>query len=142
MKYLLDTNIISELVSKRPDASVTHWVDTLEPGSDYLSVVTISEIQKGIEKLADSQRKASLRRWLNDELLARFKGRILVLDIPVMLLWGELAARLERGGRPLPALDSLIAALALHHNCILATRNVSDFKETGMTVINPWSQDL
>jgi toxin FitB len=139
MKYLLDTKVISELVAKQPNPGVIQWVDNLEPGSEYLSVVTIGEIRKGIEKLPASSYKETLRNWLNDELLARFNGRILVLDVPVMLLWGELTGRLERLGRPLSALDSLIAALALYHNCIVVTRNESDFNDSGVTIINPWA---
>ena len=138
MKYLLDTNVISELVAKRPNQRVVQWVDDLDPNSIYLSVITIGELQRGIEKLLNSKRKETLRDWLNDDLLIRFAGRILVLDIAVMLTWGELMGRLERTGKLLSAIDSLIAALALHHNCTLITRNEDDFKETGITIVNPW----
>jgi tRNA(fMet)-specific endonuclease VapC len=138
MKYLLDTNVISELVAKRPDPRVVQWVDSLDPDSIYLSVITIGELRRGIEKLLDSKRKETLRDWLNDDVLIRFSGRILVIDVPVMLTWGELTGRLERTGKPMPAIDSLIAALALHHNCTLVTRNEDDFKEAGITIVNPW----
>ncbi len=138
MKYLLDTNVISELVAKQPNAQVVAWIDALDPESIYLSVITIGELRKGIEKLPDSKRKTKLRDWLNDDLLRRFGGRILTLDVEVMLTWGELTGRLERSGRSLPAMDSLVAALSLHYNCTLVTRNEKDFKETGVTIINPW----
>jgi tRNA(fMet)-specific endonuclease VapC len=138
VKYLLDTNVISELVTKQPNPRVIQWIDMLDPNSVYLSVVTIGELRKGIEKLPASKRKDTLRGWLNDDLLIRFSGRILVLDIPVMLAWGEMIGQLERAGQPLPALDSLIAALALHHHCTLATRNTDDFRATGIQLINPW----
>ncbi|MDP9314623.1 MAG: type II toxin-antitoxin system VapC family toxin [Chloroflexota bacterium] len=138
MKYLLDTNVISELVAKRPNPRVIQWIDTLDPNSVYLSVITIGELRKGIEKLPDSKRKDILRMWLNDDLLIRFSGRILVLDIPVILTWGEMMGQLEQVGQPLPALDSLIAALALQHRCTLATRNTDDFRATGISLINPW----
>jgi tRNA(fMet)-specific endonuclease VapC len=138
MKYLLDTNVISELVAKNPNQRVVQWIDSLDPSSVYLSVITIGELRKGIERLPDSQRKDTLRNWLNDELLVRFGGRILALDIDVMLTWGELTARLQQAGKPLPAMDSLIAALALHHNCSLVTRNEDDFKDTGIAIVNPW----
>ena len=103
-----------------------------------VSVITIGELLKGIEKLPDSKRKETLREWLNNDLLVRFSGRILVIDGPVMQTWGALMGRLEREGRPLPAMDSLIAALALHHHCCLATRNEDDFRDTGVTLVNPW----
>ncbi len=138
MKYLLDTNVISELISKQPNPQVMQWIDNLDPTAVYLSVITVGELQKGIEKLSDSKRKETLHRWLNDDLLARFSGQIFVLDVPVMLTWGALVGRMERMGRPLAALDSLIAALALHHHCSLVTRNEADFKDTGVTIINPW----
>jgi tRNA(fMet)-specific endonuclease VapC len=138
MKYLLDTNVISELVAKSPNPQVIGWIDSLDQNSIYLSVITIGEIRKGIEKLVDSTRKATLNSWLNDDLLVRFAGHILILDVAVMVRWGELTGQLERVGRPLPAIDSMIAALAIHHGCVLVTRNQEDFKGTGLNIINPW----
>ncbi len=117
---------------------VVTWVDSLDTDSVYLSVVTIGELRKGIEKLPDSAPKVSLINWLNNDLLVRFEGRILTLDIAVMLSWGELTGRLERTGRTLPAIDSMIAALAIQHNCALVTRNEEDFNATGVNIINPW----
>jgi predicted nucleic acid-binding protein len=138
VKYLLDTNVISELIAKQPNQQVVRWIDALDTSSVYLSVITIGELRKGIEKLADSPRKDILSAWLTDDLLVRFEGRVLPVDIDVMLIWGELTGRLERVGRPLPAVDSLIAALAIHHTCSLVTRNEDDFKDTGVTILNPW----
>lgn len=138
MRYLLDTNVISELIAKHPNERVIQWLDQLDPASIYLSVITIGELRKGIEKLPASRRKDTLRTWLTDELLVRFRDRILVLDVDVMLTWGELVGRPERSGRPLAAIDSLIAALALAHSCSLVTRNEADFKDTGLKVTNPW----
>ena len=86
MKYLLDTNVISELAAKRPNLQVVQWIDSLEPDDVYLSVITIGELRKGIEKLPDSRRKQTLQDWLSDELLVRFSGRILAVDIEVMLV--------------------------------------------------------
>ncbi len=138
MRYLLDTNVISELIAKHPNERVIQWLDQLDPASIYLSVITIGELRKGIEKLSDSSRKDELQNWLTDELVIRFRDRILVLDLDVMLVWGELVGRLERIGRPLGAIDSLIAALALTHSCLLVTRNEADFKDAGLNVTNPW----
>ena len=138
MRYILDTNVISELVARQPNSRVIRWIDGLEPSGVFLSVVTIGEIRKGIEKLPDSDRKELLLDWLEEELLTRFSGRILTLDVDVMLKWGTLAAKMERKGKPLPAMDSLIAATALHHHCHVATRNEDDFKGTGLSTVNPW----
>jgi predicted nucleic acid-binding protein len=141
VRYLLDTNVVSELIAREPDPRVVRWVDDLDPHGVYLSVVTVGELQKGIEKLPDSRRKTDLRGWLEGDLLVRFDGRMLVLDVGAMLAWGAMMGRLERAGRPLPAMDSIIAALALHHDCTLATRNEADFEGTGVRVANPWRQD-
>lgn len=138
MKHLLDTNVISELVAKQPSRQVVRWIDALDPHSVYLSVITVGELRKGVEKLPASSRRTLLQAWITDDLLVRFAGRVLALDIAVMLTWGELTGRLERAGRPLPALDSLLAALTLHHACILVTRNEDDFRGTGVQVSNPW----
>jgi toxin FitB len=138
MKYLLDTNVISELVAKQPNQQVVAWVDSLDPNFVYLSTITIGELSKGIEKLPQSKRKAELTDWLHHRLLVRFSDHIFGLDAATMLRWGQLTARLETVGRTLPAMDSLIAAIALHYECILATRNERDFKDTGVTILNPW----
>lgn len=138
MNYLLDTNIVSELIAKQPNQSVLNWVDAQDPNSLFLSVVTIGELQKGIAKLPDSQRKTILQNWLTNDLLTRFGGHILEFDVEASLVWGGLTGQLTQVGRPLAALDSLIAAIALYHRCTVATRNEDDFADTGVAVINPW----
>lgn len=138
MKYLIDTCVISELISKQPNPNVVDWVDSLEREQVYLSVITIGEITKGIEKLPESERKRNLRAWLEHDLFPRFHGRILPLDTNVLIRWGGLIAQLEAGGNPMPAIDSLIAATVLTHAITLVTRNVSDFESTGIEIINPW----
>lgn len=138
MKYLLDTNVISELVAQQPNPRVVEWLDQLEPASVYLSVITIGELRKGIEKLPNSQRKDTLRTWLVDVLLVRFRDQILVLDVETMLAWGELVGQLEQKGRLPGAMDSLVAALALVHSCTLVTRNEGVFQDSGLNILNPW----
>ena len=139
MRYLLDTCVISELVARQPNPRVVAWVDAVEESRLYLSVVTIGEIRHGIAKLPDSPRKERLNRWLEEDLLLRFSGRIVPIDVGVMLTWGELVARLERTGRVLPAMDSLVAAIALHGGFTLVTRNVRDFEGTGVQIVKPWA---
>lgn len=140
MKYLLDTCVISELVAKRPHQQVIDWIDQLDPDSVYLSVITIGEIRKGIEKLPTSRRKATLETWLSDELLIRFQDRILAIDTAVTLVWGQLIGSLELEGKNIAAIDSLIAAIALHNRCTLVTRNENDFKYADVTIVNPWTE--
>jgi len=140
MNYLLDTNVISELVSKQPNKKVVEWLDRLDPNTIYLSVITIGEISKGVEKLPPSKRRDRVKEWLEEDLLVRFQGRILEITTGVMLIWGELTGRLENEGRSITAIDSLIAAVALQGNYCLVTRNEHDFQHTGVTIINPWKE--
>jgi toxin FitB len=138
MKVLLDTCVISELVSKQPNLKVVAFVDALDPDDVCLSVITIGEIIKGIEKLPDSRRKSNLNDWLQDDLLARFRGKILPLDTDTIVEWGILSAHAESAGKPMPVIDSLIAATVLANRMTLITRNVSDFEAAGIEIVNPW----
>jgi predicted nucleic acid-binding protein len=139
MKALLDTCVISELISKRPNPKVVEYVDSLDLEDVYLSVITIGEIVKGIEKLSKSRRKQDLQAWLKDDLLVRFEGNIVALDTDVLIEWGTLTARLESAGKTMPAINSLIAATALAKKMILVTRNISDFEATTVDIVNPWN---
>lgn len=140
MRFLLDTNVVSELISHRPDRRVVGWIDSLDPNGVYLSALTVGEIRKGVEKLPESRRKEQIYRWMAQDLLLRFEGRVLGVDADVALTWGALTGPLEKAGKKMPAVDSLIAALARHHGLTLATRNEDDFKEAEVDLFNPWSQ--
>jgi tRNA(fMet)-specific endonuclease VapC len=142
MRYLLDTNVISELVARQPNRAVVAWIDGLDANSVYLSVITIGEIRKGIEKLQPSTRRERLSAWLADELLVRFDGRIAAITTDVMLVWGELTGRLEMAGHPIAAIDSLIGAIALEGKFCLVTRTTADFRHTGATLFDPWADPL
>ena len=140
MSYLIDTNVISELRRKQPDANVVAWFAARSTQSLFVSVLTLGEIRKGIETLGvenvDAARRQALRDWLEVDLPMFFMGRILSVDLLVTERWGNLQARARR---PLPAIDSLLAATALQHNLTLVTRNVRDFADLGLSVINPWA---
>lgn len=138
MNYVLDTNVISELVAREPNQQVVEWVDRLDPETVYLSVITIGELRNGIEKLAPSRRKDQLAHWLTNDLLLRFAGKIVDITPRVMLVWGELTGRLERDGKTMPAIDSLIAASVLAGEFTLVTRNENDFLSAGIPIVNPW----
>jgi len=138
MDYLIDTFVLSEFTRRKSELRVIDWLDSLDEENLFISVITMGEIQRGIERLPDSHRKTELLVWINTELLARFAGRKVALDAPTMFLWGSLVARLEATGQPMGVMDSLILASALQNNLIIATRNVSDFLPGGVQVINPW----
>ncbi len=138
MNYLLNTCVISETVAKQPNPNVAQWLTNQDPHNVYLSVITIGEIRKGIERLPNSKRRADLEQWFQTVLLRRFSNHILPIDIDVMLIWGQLTGNLELRGKKMSAMDSLIAATALYGNLSLVTRNEDDFKDAGITIINPW----
>ena len=138
MNYLLDTNVISELIARAPNPRVIDWVDSLEAGTVYLSVITLGELRKGIEKLPPSPRKDELTAWLVGDLLHRFAGKIVDITMDVMLVWGELVGQLERDGKPMAAIDSLIAASVLEGKYVLVTGNEQDFQHAGVPIVNPW----
>jgi predicted nucleic acid-binding protein len=139
MNYLLDTCVISEYTRREPSLKVVHWVDKLDESDLFLSVITIGEIKRGIERLPGGyDRKQNLALWLNNGLLERFSVRIYPLTAEILLRWGTLYAGLEASGLTVSTLDSLIAATALFHNAILVTRNEDHFLPTGVDIINPW----
>ena len=137
MSYLIDTNVLSELRRKAPDAGVVAWFAQRPASTLFLSVLTLGEIRKGIEGLADASRRLALSDWLEAELPAFFTGRLLPVDAAVADRWGRLLAT---AGRLVPAIDSLLAATALHHDLTLVTRNIRDFTGFGLQLINPWGE--
>ena len=138
MIYLLDTCVLSEFSRKSPDIRVIHWIDSIPDTDLNICVITLGEIQRGIEKLPESHRKTSLTTWMNEDLLQRFSGRFVSIDADTMLIWGALTARLDAMGQPMNLMDSLIASCALRQNMVLVTRNESDFQASGIRLVNPW----
>lgn len=135
MSYLLDTHILSELRRRQPNAHVVDWIEQRPPQSLYLSVLTLGELRKGIARLPESGHRQQLQDWLEHELQRYFLGRILPVDGAVAERWGQLCAQ---AGRPLPVIDSLLAATALHHDLVLVTRNVRDVEGLGVRLFNPF----
>ncbi len=136
MSYLIDTNVLSELRRKSPDSGVVTWFSQRPPTTLHLSVLTLGEIRKGIEGVDDQVRRQSLIDWLETDLQTFFTGRILSVDGAVADRWGRLVAA---AGRPLPTIDSLLAATAQEHDLVLVTRNIKDFSGLPVQVFNPWS---
>jgi toxin FitB len=138
--FLLDTNIISELVKPRPEANVTAWIEDTDESLLYLSVLTFGEIRRGIAALPQSRRRATLEAWLDKDLRTRFEGRILNIDLEVADRWGLLTAAARKSGIVLPVIDGLLAATALKHNLTLVTRDTGQIPTMGVAVFNPWQK--
>lgn len=136
MSYLLDTNVLSELRRKEPNTGLVAWLGQRPTSTLFLSVLTLGELRKGVESLADTDRRTALLDWLEVELPTFFTGRILLVDAHVADRWGRMIAA---AGRPVPAIDSLIGATAAHYGLSLVTRNVRDYADLGLDVINPWT---
>jgi toxin FitB len=137
--FLLDTNVISELVKAKPEPRVTKWIESTEETLLYLSVLTLGEIRKGIASLPHSARRVKLEAWLDHELALRFSDRILPVDQQVADRWGRIAGSAAARKSPLPVIDGLFAATAQHHNLILVTRNTRDIGATGVPAFDPWT---
>ena len=137
--FLLDTNVVSELMRPRPSPRVIAWVEATPETLLYLSVLTIGEVRKGIELLGDSDpRRGRLQTWLDRDVRLRFAGRLLAFDDAVAERWGQLEARAKRARRTVPTVDAQLAATALHHGLTFATRNTIDVAPLGVPVFNPW----
>ena len=138
MKYLLDTCVISEVIKRKPSSKVIKWIKQEEESNFFISVLTIGELHKGIEKLDKSKRKEELHNWVENDLKERFCNRIINIDMQVVMVWGKIQGMTERTGKPMPAIDSLIAATGVTHHLTVVTRNTSDMKESGAVLLNPW----
>jgi len=135
VSYLIDTNVLSELRRRDPDPRVVAWLQQRPRQALFLSVLTLGEIRKGLERVQEPTRKQALLDWLEVELPNYFVGRVLAIDAATADRWGRLMAQ---AGRPLPAIDALLAATALHNDLTLVTRNIKDFAGLNVPVINPW----
>jgi predicted nucleic acid-binding protein len=139
MSFLLDTNVISEPMKQQPNKGALAWLAGVNEDTVFLSVVTITELRYGIERLAAGRRRRRLDEWLGKELTTRFAGRILPVDLEVADACGQLVARSESLGRPMEPRDAFIAATAEVHALTLVTRNAADFEATVKHVLNPWT---
>ena len=139
MKYLIDTCVIGEIIKPKPNVKVLNWVEKQDENKLYLSVLTLGEISKGIEKVKDRHRKRKLHLWLIDDLRERFSGRILPIDEQVAMTWGQIQGKAELQGKSMPTIDGLIAATALVFNMIVVTRNTADMEESGVVLLDPWN---
>ncbi len=135
MSYLLDTNILSELTKPKPNPRVLAWFAATPSDALHISVITLGELRSGVERMPDSKRRESIRLWLEQTLADWLGDRALPVSAAVADRWSRLTAQVKR---PLPAIDSLLAATALTHNLRIVTHNTRDFALPGVDVVDPW----
>jgi len=140
VSFLLDTNVISEWVKPQPDLNVVAWLAEVDEDRAFLSVASLAEIRHGIELLPAGRRRHRLEAWLEEDLPARFEGRILDIDSRVAARWGVFMSRGKKAGRPLGTMDAFFAATAEVHGLTLVTCNTRDFEALEVTLLDPSSR--
>jgi predicted nucleic acid-binding protein len=140
VNYLLDTNVVSEWTKPRPNAGVVGWLAEMDEDRLFISVVTLGELQYGMERLAPGAKRKQLLEWLGGELRVRFEKRVLEIDDEIAVTWGKMLASTDAAGRPVGSLDGYIAATALVKSMTVVTRNEADFAASGLGTLNPWSE--
>lgn len=136
--YLLDTCVISEPTRPKASDKVLAWLNAQPSESQYVSVITIAEIEQGITHIGSGPRARKLEAWLRDTLVPLFESRTLDVDLSIARRWGRLQGAALRGGRPLAVVDSMLAATAMEHDLTIVTRNTKDFAQLDIPLINPW----
>jgi toxin FitB len=135
--YLLDTNVLSELTKPTPAPRVEAFLRESKVRV-FVSVFSIGEIRKGIASLPAGNRRDLLQDWLDNEIMPWLGDRLLPVTLAIAERWGDLAAQLKAKGRPRPVVDAVLAATAFEHDLVLVTRNVADYEDLGITILNPW----
>ena len=137
MKYLLDTNVVSELARRMPDDNVVRWFSSVEEDALFLSAPVVGELVFGVSKLEDGVQKDRYTGFVR-KIRNRFGNRVLIFDNAMAEAWGRLRGALARRGKTLPMIDSMIAAMALVHGMTVVTRNTRDFETAGVSLYNPF----
>jgi predicted nucleic acid-binding protein len=140
VSFLLDTNVISEIVKPRPNAGLIAWLADVDEDRTFLSVITLMELRYGTERMPAGHKRKQLEQWLTHDLPVRFESRILSIDEQAADACGRLAAHSQAIGRPVETRDGLIAATAEAHGLTVVTRNVSNFKAVVKNLLNPWAE--
>jgi predicted nucleic acid-binding protein len=139
VKWLLDTNVVSEATRDRPHRNVINWIAAQAPEELAISAVTLAELTDGATSNPNETRRRKLTSWIEVEVSNVFRDRTLSLTPDILIDWLRLGRRLRAAGRSTEAADLLIASTARVHNLTLVSRNVRDFADTGIVVYDPWS---
>ena len=135
---ILDTNVVSEPLKARPEPSVLAWLDAQAPTPLYMTSITLAELLAGVAALPAGRRRNKLRQALTDQVMPLFEGRVLAFDAQAAHAYAQVHAGAQAAGNPISFADGAIAAIAAAHGFAVATRNVRDFKGTGVEVVDPW----
>jgi toxin FitB len=135
---ILDTNVVSEPLKLKPEAAVIHWLNAQEPQTLYLTTINLAELLAGIEIMPAGRKRTALKAALDDTIMPLFEGRILQFDNKAAEAFAKINAKVQSAGGTISFADCAIAAIAQANGFALATRNVRDFKKTGIEVMNPW----
>jgi len=135
---ILDTNVVSEPLKRDPSATVLKWLDRQSPATLYLTTISQAELFAGVLALPAGKRRTELKRVINNELVSLFANRILPFGENSAEAYAQVITGANAAGNAIDFADAAIAAIALEHNFILATRNERDFKGTSVKLLNPW----
>jgi predicted nucleic acid-binding protein len=138
--FILDTNVMSEMMRSDFHPAVMEWYLRQAPGTLYTTTITKSEILYGIDLLPSGRRKQRLSKFAQEAFERELANRILSFDEKAAVLYASIRGAKRRKGLAMSPLDAQIAAITAAHDAILATRNTNDFKECGISVINPWTE--
>ena len=136
---ILDTNVVSEPLKPGPDAAVLRWLDRQAPATLYLTTISQAELLAGVLALPAGKRRTELQSVLNNDLVSLFADRILAFGERSAAAYAQVVSAANAAGNPIHIADAAIAAIAIEHNFILATRNARDYKGTSVKLLNPWS---
>ena len=138
---ILDTNVISEAFKPAPHPAVMKWFDAQEPETLFITAISLAEMLAGIYKMPEGRRRKELGNLVENRTITAFHNRILHFEIQAVEAFGPVNARAFAAGNPIAFADCAIAAIASARGYILATRNVRDFKGTGIEIFNPWPSE-
>lgn len=140
-RIILDTNVFSEIAAPKPNDKIVRWLDTLGMGQVYTTSLTKAELFFGVERLPEGARKLHLGELYRKMFDRQLAGRVLAFDEESAVFYARIMTIRRRAGRSVMPIDAQIAAIAMQHDAVLATRNTKDFSNCGVTIFDPWSDD-
>jgi toxin FitB len=135
---ILDTNVVYESLKPKPDAAVLNWLDLQDPQTLFITTINLAELLAGIELMPAGRKRTAFRSALDSQIMPLFDGRILQFDVKAAAVFAHTNARVQSHGAAISFADCAMAAIAQVNRFCVATRNLRDFKSTGLTLLNPW----